>query len=108
MIWLLYLVIPLLTVIVFYFVKRKLLWVAPVVSTVLYTVTALIQYSISGITPVELFNENEWRAFFILGILIQLVIVIVFTAVAYFIAYMLKKNRGKLISTLQGMKRPEA
>ena len=90
---LIYGVIPLLTVIVIFFVKRKLLWAAPLISTALFVFTYLTVFSASGIEVSDLFGNSEWRGFFLLAMLIQLVIVITITVVAGLIAYILKRKK---------------
>ena len=84
-------IIPALTVAVIFIVKRKLLWIAPLISTVLAFIIELI--ALSPITIVELFSNNEWRGFFILAMLMHLGVVIALTAVAYFLAYILKQKQ---------------
>ena len=82
-------VIPVLTVIIIFMANQKMLWVAPLISTVLtfiaYTI-ALIPISI-----VELFNNNEWRGFFLLAVLLHFGIAVVLTVIAYFIASIIKR-----------------
>ena len=90
---LIYGVIPLLTVVVIFFIKRKLLWAAPLTSTALFVFTYLTVFSVSGIEVSDLFGNSEWRAFFVLAMLIHLVIVITLTAIAYFVAYILKRKQ---------------
>lgn len=90
---LIYGVIPLLTVVVVFFVKRKLLWAAPLISTALFVFTYLTVFSVSGIEVPDLFGNSEWRGFFLLAMLIQLVIVITITVIAGLIAYMLKRKK---------------
>ena len=83
-------IIPALTVAVIFIVKRKLLWVAPLISAVLAFITYMI--ALAPITIEKLFSENEWRAFFLLAMLIHLVISVVLTVIAYFAAYILKTD----------------
>lgn len=90
---LIYGVIPLLTVVVIFFIKRKLLWAAPLTSTALFVFTYLTVFSVSGIEVSDLFGNSEWRGFFLLAMLIQLVIVITITVVAGLIAYILKRKK---------------
>lgn len=90
---LIYGVIPLLTVVVIFFVKRKLLLAAPLISTALFVFTYLTVFSVSGIEVSDLFGNSEWRGFFLLAMLIQLVIVITITVVAGLIAYILKRKK---------------
>lgn len=84
-------IIPILTVAFIFIVKKKLLWIAPLISTVL----AFISYMIAlvPITIVELFNNGEWRGFFLLAMLMQLVITVVLTVIAYFVVYILKQKQ---------------
>ena len=84
-------VIPVLTVIIIFNVKKKLLWIAPLISTVLAFITYMIV--LAPITIVELFNNNEWRSFFLLAMLIHFGIAVVHTAIAYFAAYKLKRKK---------------
>ena len=84
-------IIPALTVAVIFLVKRKLLWIAPLISTVLAFITELI--ALSPITITELFSNNEWRGFFILAMLMHLIITVVLTVIAYFVAYILKHKQ---------------
>lgn len=90
---LIYVVIPLLTVVIIFFVKRKLLWVAPLISTTFAFITYIMAFKVSGIEILGLFGNSEWRAFFVLAMLIHLVIVITLTAIAYFVAYILKRKQ---------------
>lgn len=90
---LIYGIIPLLTVVVIFFIKRKLLWAAPLTSTALFVFTYLTVFSVSGIEVSDLFGNSEWRGFFLLAMLIQLVIVITITVVAGLIAYILKRKK---------------
>ena len=84
-------IIPVLTVAVIFIVKKKLLWIAPLISTVLAFTSYMI--ALVPITIVELFSNNEWRGFFLLAILMQLVITVVLTVIAYFVAYILKRKQ---------------
>ena len=84
-------IIPALTVVVIFIVKRKLLWIAPLISTVFAVIAVLI--ALSPITIVEVFSNNEWRGFFLLAMLMHLVITVVLTVIAYFSAYILKQKQ---------------
>ena len=84
-------VIPVFTVTIIFFAKRRLLWIAPLVSSVLAFVSYLI--ALAPITIIEVFNNNEWRAFYILAMLMHLGIVVILTAVAYLIMYILKRKK---------------
>jgi len=91
---LLYGIIPVFTVAILFLVKRKLLWTAPLLSAVLFLVTYIVALRVSGVRSplLMLFTYNESRGFFLLGMSFQLGIVIVLTAAAYFVAYLLKRK----------------
>lgn len=84
-------IIPVLTVGVIFIVKKKWLWIAPLISTVL----AFISYMIAlvPITIVEVFSNGEWSGFFLLAILMQLAVTVALTVIAYFAAYILKQKQ---------------
>ncbi|MBE6988180.1 MAG: hypothetical protein E7432_05330 [Ruminococcaceae bacterium] len=79
------------TVIVVFVVKRKLLWTAPLISSMLAFIIYVIELEPMGILTV--FNNNEWRGFFVLAMLMHFVIAAVMTAIAYLIAYILKRRQ---------------
>lgn len=84
-------IIPVLTVAVIFIVKKKLLWIAPLISTVLAFIAYMI--ALAPITMGELFSNNEWRGFFLLAMLMHLVITVVLTVIAYFVAYIFKRKQ---------------
>ena len=84
-------VIPVLTVLITFIVKRKLLWIAPLISAVLAFIAYMI--ALAPITIVKLFSNNEWRAFYILAMLMQFGITVVLTVIAYFVAHILKGKK---------------
>ena len=88
---LIYVVIPLLTVVIIFFAKRKLLWVAPLISTAVAFITYILAFTASGIEISYLLGYSESRVFFLLAILIHLVIAVTLTAIAYLVAYILKR-----------------
>jgi len=96
-VFLLYCIIPVLAVTSIFFVKRKLLWIAPLISTAIYFIAYMAILRLSGMeSPItKIFGYGEWRAFFLFAMLIQLVIASGFTAVAYFVAYIFKRKRTK-------------
>ena len=82
-------VIPLLSVVTIFFIKRKVLWIAPLISTVLSIV-------ISVIAMPSILSYSEHRAmFFGISIPIHLVITIALTAIAYFVAFILKRKHSR-------------
>lgn len=88
-------VIPVLTVLAIFFVKRKWLWIAPLISTVLAFSTYMIALDII-IKPsqfIKFFSISEYRGFLLLAMLLQLGIVITLTVLAYLLAYILKKHK---------------
>lgn len=84
-------IIPILSVVLTFFIKRKLMWIAPFISTVLSCI-------ISIVTSPSILSNREHRAmFFGIVIPIQLVIVIILTAIAYLMAYILKRKNAKKV-----------
>ena len=84
-------IIPVLTVIVIFIGKRKLLWIAPLISTALSFIAYMT--ALAPITITEIFSNNEWRGFFLLAVFMQFVITAVLTLIAYFAAYILKRKQ---------------
>ena len=86
---LIFVVIPVLSVSVFFFMKRKLLWIAPLLSVML----AFAVYAIT-LEPsiIKIFSNNEWRGFLLLAMLMQFGIAAVLTAAGYLTAYLLKRK----------------
>jgi len=83
----LFCVIPILSVVIVFFIKRKFLWIAPLISTVLSVVISIIPM------PSLLSNREHRAMFFGIAIPIQLVIVIILTVIAYLVAYILKRRK---------------
>ena len=82
-------IIPIISVVIVFIVKRKILWMAPLISSVLSVVISIIAM------PSILSNREHRAMFFGISIPIQLVIVIILTAIAYLAAYILKcKKKG--------------
>ena len=90
-------IIPILTVIILFFAKRKLLWLSPFVSTILTFMTYMVIHASQGMQSpiIKIFSNNEWRAFLLLALLIHFVITVVVTVIAYLISYILKRNESK-------------
>ena len=86
---LIFVVIPVISVSVFFFMKRKLLWIAPLLSSIL----AFAVYAIT-LEPsiIKIFSNIEWRGFLLLAMLMQFGIAAVLTAAGYLIAYLLKRK----------------
>lgn len=83
-------VIPVLTVGIMFLIKRKMLWITPIISTVLSFITYTITVEP---TMIEIFRNNEWRAFYILFMLMQFGITVILTVIAYLIAYIFKRKQ---------------
>ena len=83
-------VIPVLTVVIVFLVKRKMLWASPIISTVLALVTYIITIEP---TMTEIFCNNEWRGFFLLAMFMHFGIAVVLTAITYFAAYIHKRKK---------------
>ena len=80
-------VIPVLTVAAIFIIKRKLLWISPLVST-----TLAVAYS--AIEMPTIISYGEHRAmFFILVIPGHIVIGVTLTAIAYLVAHLLKQKQ---------------
>ncbi len=77
-------IIPVLSVLLVFFVKRKFLWVVPLISTALSVVISVIAM------PAFLSNREARAMFFGISIPVHLVIVVVLTAIAYLVDYLLK------------------
>ena len=79
-------VIPVLTVIAVFFIKRKLLWISPLVSTAL-----AVAYSAIEMPTILTYGEHR-AMFFILVMPGHIVIGVFLTAVAYLVAHLLKQK----------------
>lgn len=81
-------IIPIASVVFFFFWKRKYLWVAPLVS-------AVISIAISLLAMPSILSDAEYRnMFFGISVMIHILIVVVWTAIAYVTVHFLDK-RGK-------------
>lgn len=88
-------VLPVLSVVIMFFVKRKYLWTAPLISTTFAFITYMIALGIINHPSkiIKFFSISEYRGFLLLALLFQLIIVIVLTVVAYIAVYILKQNQ---------------
>ena len=86
---LIFVVIPVISVSVLFFRKRRLLWIAPLLSIML----AFVVYAVT-LEPsiIKAFSNNEWRGFLLLALLIQFSIAVLLTAVGYLLAHILKRK----------------
>lgn len=87
-------IIPVLAVTVIFIGKRKLLWIAPFVSTALDFITYMILLTPTAI--VEALNDNEWRPALISAMLLHFGIATVLTIIAYIVAYILKRKNKRI------------
>ena len=77
-------VIPLLTVVIISVVKRSRLRMAPLISTVLAFTTYVVIFDIAAeVTIVDLLGDIEWRVWCFMAMVLQLIIVTIFTAIAW-------------------------
>ena len=89
---LIYGIIPFLSVAVFFVKNRKLLWAAPLISTLLaFPVYAIILEP----SIIKIFSNNEWRGFLLLALLMQFGIAVVLTLGGYLMAHILKRKSNK-------------
>ena len=87
-------IIPIITVVVLFFNKRKLLWLSPFISTTLAFITYMVIFSQDMQSPIiKIFSNNEWRAFLLFFLFIQFAITVILTMIAYIIAHILKHKR---------------
>ena len=86
---LIFVVIPVISMSVLFFRKRKLLWIAPLLSVML----AFAVYAIT-LEPsiIKIFSNNEWRGFLLLALLMQFGIAAILTAAGYLMAHILKRK----------------
>lgn len=86
---LIFVVIPVIYVSVLFFRKRRLIWIAPLLSIML----AFVVYAVT-LEPsiIKAFSNNEWRGFLLLALLMQFGIAVLLTAVSYLLAHILKRK----------------
>lgn len=79
---------PLISVVIMFFIKKKLLWISPFISTAL-----CVGYSVVIMDP-SILSKDGHRAIF-LGITVpmQFAICSAFTVCAYIVCYLLKKRK---------------
>ena len=79
-------VIPVLTVVTIFFVKRKLLWLAPLISTG-------VSFLISVMVMPSILSVSEYRGFLLWAMILHFAIAIILTIIAYITAYILKRKQ---------------
>lgn len=82
---LVFFIFPMASVLLMFFLKRKILWISPIISTVLS-----VMYSI--LVMPSILTVAESSIFWAITIPMQLIIAIFFTAAAYIISWLLKKR----------------
>ena len=80
-------IIPVLTVTIVFFIKKKLLWMSPLISTALG-----IGYSLLKMPTIGSYAEHR-TMFFVLVVPGQFIIGVHLTVIAYLIAFFLKKKQ---------------
>ena len=80
-------IIPVFTVLLIFFVKRKFLWTAPLISTVISVIISIIAVP-------DILSEGEYRAHFGISILFHLAIVVLLTIIAYLVANIIKRKQN--------------
>lgn len=74
-------IIPIVSVVFFFFWKRKYLWIAPLISTAISVVISLLAM------PSILSDAEHRNMFFGISIMLHILIVVVLTVIAYAAAY---------------------
>lgn len=85
---LVFFIFPIASVLLMFFLKKKILWISPIISTVLSVI-----YSIQVMPSILTVAESS--IFWAITIPMQLVITVFFTGVAYIISWLLKKRVKK-------------
>ncbi|HAS92929.1 MAG: hypothetical protein BGO41_07185 [Clostridiales bacterium 38-18] len=77
---------PVASVLLMFFLKRKALWISPIISTGLSIIYSIL------VMP-DLLTVPESSIFWRISIPMQLIVVIFFTAIAYIFSWLLKRRR---------------
>lgn len=77
---------PVASVLLMFFLKRKVLWISPIISTGLSIIYSIL------VMP-DLLTVPESSIFWRISIPMQLIVVIFFTAIAYIFSWLLKRRR---------------
>ena len=80
-------IIPVFTVVLIFFVKRRLLWTAPLISTVISVIISIIAVP-------DILSEGEYRAHFGIDIFFHLAIVVLLTIIAYIAVHIIKRKQN--------------
>ena len=79
--------IPVLSVLLVFFIQRRFLWVAPLISTV-------SSFAISVMAMPSILSVSEYRGFLLWAMLLHFGIAIALTVIAYLVAYILKRKQN--------------
>lgn len=83
-----FILIPVLSVLLIFFIKRDFLWTAPIISTILMIIISLVA------TGPSLLTVGEYRGMFLgITVPIHITVVAVLTVIAYVAAYMHKSRK---------------
>lgn len=81
-------IIPVLSVIIIFCVKRKFLWAAPLISTILSVIVSIIAMP-------SILSDNEYRnMFFGISIPMHFVTAVVLTLIAYIVKHILNRKQN--------------
>lgn len=80
-------VIPVFAVVLIFFVKRKLLWIAPLISIMISVIISII--AMPGIL-----SNGEYRAHFGISMIIHFAIVVLLTVIAYIVAHLVMRKQN--------------
>ncbi len=83
-----FVIIPVVCVLMAFFLKRKYLWTAPILSTILAAIIGIIS------SPSILTNHEHRTMFFGLSIPIQLAVAAALTGIGYLIAFLMKQRNN--------------
>lgn len=86
---LVYIAIPILSVLIIFFVKRKLLWLSPIISTLLTVIVSIIN------TPSIIMYSEHRTMFFVFAMPSYLIVGILFTVFGYIVGLVIDKRKNK-------------
>ena len=86
---LVYIAIPILSVVIIFFVKRKLLWLSPIISTLLTVIVSIIN------TPSIITYSEHRTMFFVFAMPSYLIVGILFTVFGYIFGLIIDKRKNK-------------
>ncbi len=83
-----FVIMPVVCVLLAFFLKRKYLWTAPILSTILAAIIGIIS------SPSILTNNEHRTMFFGISIPIQFAVAVALTGIVYVISFILKRRRN--------------